>query len=124
MKAHELRVGNYLKFGEMRHACNHWDIRNLEIDEAKGVESPTYQPIPITERFLLQFGFVKRGELYAIDEDKFHTFSIVLGDDYTRLSFPIISSRDGENFKLYGIRYINQLQNLYFALTGIELKIK
>ena len=124
MKAGDLRVGNYFIFGEMRHACSYHDIANLEKDEANGVESPTYQPIPITKYFLLMFGFEYIQPLWVIDNDKFHTFKILLDDKVNGIHFPFIASSDGEHFKLYGIRYIHQLQNLYYALTGAELKIR
>jgi hypothetical protein len=57
MEAKELRIGNIFGFGEMIHKATHWDIRNLRVQELKGKNSLTYKPVPLTQEWLLKFGF-------------------------------------------------------------------
>ena len=74
-----------------------------------------FRPIPLTEEWLIKFGFVRVGML-TMRLDKFTCYC---EEDYT------------DNFCLGDIelfdvvpKYVHQLQNLYFALTGEELTIK
>lgn len=84
----------------------------------KGIE-----PIPLTEEWLLKFGFYTNGindiyytleieedscDLYYLKEDK----TIAIGQPY---------EAGGTELKF---EYVHQLQNLYFALTGDELVCK
>ena len=117
MKASELRIGNWIKDGN--------DFEQVTIDHLNCLSSGRceFDEIPLTEEWLLKFGFEKENSLYVIDKDKYHTFSILVGG----ISFPFIKSNDKvirENFSFYGIKYVHQLQNLYFALTGEEIVIK
>jgi hypothetical protein len=84
-----------------------------------------FEPIPLTEEWLLKFGCEK------VKSD-IPTFSIVYGefieDDYEHCL--IINLDVDNNFYIVikGVKlilkYVHQLQNLYFALTGEELTIK
>jgi hypothetical protein len=76
-------------------------------------------PIPLTEDWLLRMGFEK------ISQDCFrHTDN----DEY-KTTFTILYDAGLKLFKVafqhfwYSISVVNQLQNLYFALTGEELKV-
>ena len=131
MKASELRIGNLVflksknKFYEI--SSGH-DIE--EIDDAP--ENFDAVPIPLTEEWLLKFGFEK---IITDTEDAY-------GIDYN-LEVPdicYISYSDDFSCAIYGseyasknsigavpnwnsIKYVHGLQNLYFALTGEELTI-
>ena len=74
-------------------------------------------PIPITEKWLLKFGFYK--EHY---EDDFTKYCIVFED----IKFEFYIYYNGNKKICFGkltimFKYVHQLQNLYFALTGKEL---
>jgi hypothetical protein len=115
IQANELRIGNYVSmFGEQNLIV---DI-SLLMDIENGVE---FIPIPLTPEILEKCGFKETDveNMYEIDSDKFHTIRVLVGS----ISFPFLFSKDKEYFKLYGIKYLHQLQNLYFALTGEELSI-
>ena len=91
------------------------------------------EPIPITEEWLLKLGFI---------EDSFEYIKIISPDgllgirlnpydvDFEEIGVCIFQKDDTgiteehENHYvfLYSIKYIHQLQNLYFALTGKELE--
>lgn len=85
------------------------------------VQSTIFEPIEIAEEWLLKFGF----ELYENRTHKIYALSI--GDKFLQY---IIRNDDKENPVLqyysipFYIKYVHQLQNLYFALTGEELQVK
>lgn len=120
--ARELRIGN-LAFENGRGV--------ITIDGAmiKWIEERSYrgiEPIPLTEEWLLKFGFEKhitgcfikgyaeQGELIIFDS-----------------STPVAKANDikeGEYYYMFHrsahmLQHVHQLQNLYFALTGNELTL-
>ena len=70
------------------------------------------EPIPLTEDWLLKFGFEKDNEYYSKGTKHYHlpSKSFYSGNDH--VSGGNVDAR---------IKYVHQLQNLYFALTGEEL---
>ena len=76
------------------------------------------KPIPITEELLLKFDF-------EIEEfSDFTLYSLSINDKYdTKISyFNETKEFDlGIDIPLNHIKYVHQLKNLYFALTGKEL---
>ena len=114
MKAQELRIGNYLKKDVV-----------VKID-AKiifdiWIEAEDYEPIPITEEWVLKFGFYK--ELRDSGEAGFfmskNDCNVIIKDFGDGFLFIWELSFMGKP-----IKYVHQLQNLYFALTSEELEIK
>lgn len=128
MKASELRIGNWFKFGELTHTMTHWDIRNLSVDEMRGRNTEAYRPIPLTEELLLKCGFVKGNAIYStgysiyIRKTDFYLRPAYKGGYYW--GFNISDEKnDCELNDVRPIEYLHQLQNLYFALTEEELPI-
>jgi len=120
MKATELRIGNYVKC-YVKGITDRFDTVQLNIyhltDICKQIKDYKYEPIPLTEEWLLKFGF----ELDIED------------DGYQKGKYKVSVSDEGCLFFIYvgyypeeiaEFKYIHQLQNLYFALTGEELEIK
>jgi len=109
MKANELRVGNYV-------------IQDMEF--IRGISSMSLhkfnlgliqlKPILLVEEWIFAFGFEKNenGFFNLIKDSE---VQILIRDDYWTC--------DGIVFSLFNLKYVHQLQNLYFALTGEELKI-
>jgi len=139
MKTSNLRVGNFIK-------STSFDVsRVVSIDANGNVEFVHYAipdseigvwqdgeitPIRITEEWLLMFGFNKFGNLnqtYFLNHDLETSFSFgnYAHAQTDRRSKPnlIIEGRiicpDNGNLK-----YVHQLQNLYFAIKGTELTLK
>lgn len=125
MNVKELRIGNYVHNNVESFAIQAKDlIFLLAFDNEHYAE-----PIPLTEEWLLKFGFIKKinnGSEYLryywdgdimiyVDED---TNAMYLGD-YDEY-------HDCKPFGLseQKIQYVHQLQNLAFLLTGNELTIK
>lgn len=128
MKAEDLRVGNFVK-----HRNTELQICQIFVDSFQGMYvggkgSYTYansDPIPLTEEWLLKFGFHDRSGTmknrlgYGIDINTMIEIAwYKLGND-VRLQ----SKGSGWTFNTK-ILYVHQLQNLYHSLTGEELTIK
>jgi hypothetical protein len=115
MEAKELRIGNFIT---SKSSSTYWEIN---IDDLILInENPShYLPIPITEEWLLKFGFIKDAVLFSITENDEHksVFSIQYDNHLEVFKIPITGF-------WYEIKYIHQLQNLYFALTNQELTLK
>jgi len=110
MKASELRIGNYVNdsIGLITIGLN----GNIKF-------AYVYHPIPLTEEWLLKFGFDKldKAHFKIIQKDIFNSpFTITLDENE-------IFKLDFQGF-WYQLEFLHQLQNLYFALTNEELKIK
>lgn len=115
MVAKELRIGNLVEKGNELFEADFITIKMAN----------NYKPIPLTKEILLKFGFEKQ-------ETILHTFfENDYGDFYFSLqlmnnnSFHLRirnDSQENERYTGLGIfKYVHQLQNLYFALTGEEL---
>lgn len=107
MKANELRIGNwYLSFGV--------DLKQVE-SITKDKILIDFHPIPLTEEWLLKFGF----DSHKSSKELLFGSLICLERQMNELF--IVNPFDKHQYK---IDYVHQLQNLYFALTGEELEIK
>ena len=120
MKKEELMYGNKLLFlNEVVTFSHISQIREDGIFWIKTIESKIdsksfhFKPIPITEEWLLKFGFFKHNNAYVLEKpnENIMNFKFSIWSDFTYNSseFPV------------ELKYVHQLQNLYFALTGNEL---
>jgi len=113
MRAEELRIGNYVidEFGDCRKIL-HLNKSSVEFDYGIIDMYENLKSVPLTEDWLLKFGFIK---LEGWDDTFFFQLNNVQILEYN------ISGYDYDDFN---IKNVHQLQNLYFALTGEELTIK
>lgn len=118
MKAQELRLGNlvYDTGGK---------VNTINMDAFKYLLSYgdtdicQVKPIPLTEEWLVKFDGKKI--LYSeIKDYSFGDYSVTIIKDVFK--FWVVDSIDSP--LCIEIKYVHQLQNLYFALTGEELTIK
>lgn len=125
MKASELRIGNYVD-GEGKtiiiESIN-WDGINGCIDRYDEYSIDALKPIPLTEQWLLDFGFRKYGTYFTRKYGKRVKYHKVTP------KFHKESKNYREPYFVYNpsrieINYVHQLQNLHFSLTGEELTIK
>jgi hypothetical protein len=115
MKANELRIGNwYQDNGELK------QVNPNTIQDVWACERTWCQPIPITEEWLLKFGFVDNIDSYY----KRHTESETNFDWDIETGLYIIDDNGLVLKDISHIEYVHQLQNLFFALTGEELEVK
>ena len=121
MKANELRIGNYVYFGKTETKLFCVDLLNIAFEKIKNTKSEI-QPIPLTEEWLIKFGF-NQDEILNY---RYNSEWKLDGKNYDFIYIDIddkdICINDSWNHRK--IKYVHQLQNLYFALTGEELKIK
>jgi hypothetical protein len=123
MKAKDLRIGNLVYFNE----------ELLKFDFESGWNFDFIKPIPLTEEWLLKFGFEK--VIYESDETGYGTDYeldikgvglISYSDDFSCALFGSKeSSKDELGFlpNWDNCKHVHSLQNLYFALTGEELTL-
>jgi hypothetical protein len=115
MKASELRIGNITSMGVV---CsiedNVFRVLDSEGDTFKNTWADI-QPIPLTEEWLLKLGFTDEEDYLELEIHE--SLSIIyVGYLALMLDGVIIQINDVNSDK------VHQLQNLYFALTGEELK--
>jgi hypothetical protein len=113
MKANELRIGNLIDTGDF-HIPSCKGIYEMKNDWF--TYSNMFNPIPLTEEWLLKFGF-KQDETYCSIHIKYGIELMNIANKYFRGYYR------GATIAI-DIQYVHQLQNLYFALTGEELTVK
>jgi hypothetical protein len=139
MKANELRIGNYVVIdgittlsitvlGVLNDKIYYSPINNDEFDKDFYSLMSYVKPIPLTEEWLLKFGFEKY--IKETDYDSIYELKNINIPKSGYFEFSVGFIENEINIFLYSgeclrhIKYIHQLQNLYFALTGEELTIK
>ncbi len=124
MKANELRVGNWVRFGISK-PCQFelGDFADWYNDHNSHEYGDHISPIEITEEWLLKFGFeqwnswglIRKPYVMSNVIDGTSDFMVVLGED------PPFVAIDGNCVCWSKTLYVHQLQNLYQSLTGEEL---
>lgn len=117
MKANELRIGNLVNINGIELTLKP-NLFCLIIDEQ--IVLP--KPIPLTEEWLLKFDEIKKfrnGIYLPIMNLRAEIHFEIYGNE-------IISTikSDFANLILDRIKYVHQLQNLFFALTNTEINPK
>ena len=122
IEAKELMIDNYISYlaekkqvlgfdEETVYFKNTISIDYIDIDEI--------EPIPLTEEWLLKFGFKKRKNRHL-----FHWENKIVISEYKDEFENFFYPKTGYDIRFSNeIKYVHQLQNLYFALTGAELTV-
>lgn len=109
MEATELRISNYVNYKGKPIVVLSTDILACEIRKP-------FSPIPLTEQWLLDFGFDEKGTI----ENENYKFSIMYYDCWN-ISYEEKKGYGESECFLRNFWSVHQLQNLYFALTQTEL---
>jgi len=140
MKATELRLGNYV----------YHESSTCKLETVLAFEDvEEYNPIPLTEEWLLKFGFAEQNDEKkerlkwptvhtsiswvlrgnTPESDWFRVYQQIHEPDILDVKYDIRGIKLGE-YRVYAclyfvktIEYVHQLQNLYFAMTERELEI-
>ena len=143
----ELRIGNYVNFIVKttdnkdikilsKVECLHRNVAELSdgINTFTAAYVTNIEAIPLTEEILLSFGFMKKDENgrygyiyfkshndynYVVERDFNKYPSHFFGIEYTDSPNPEDDYKP-EHFS-FDMKYVHQLQNMWFALTGEEL---
>lgn len=113
IQANELRIGNYIiRANGFPSAVSAYDFEHTNFQETN--------PIPITPEILEKCGFdltqwFCEGS-YKIREDK--------SDMLYGWTFVVRNANHDREIEFGYFKYVHELQNLYFALTGEELEIE
>ena len=114
MKTNELRFGNYVydTLGK---------VNKIDLEAITYIAKEPHnqvKPIPLTEEWLLKFGFeLEYSQLTNIY--KYFLPNSPFG--YSQGNFGVFTQTGCFSVEL---KYVHQLQNLYFALTGEEVTFK
>lgn len=127
VKANELRIGNLIIRKDLGNGNERIETI-IELGEKAVTSGPvkvicqysSLNPIPLTEEWLLKFGFIKEsdisGEFFSISKHRVYLFKETFEFE--------LNTHDEHRFNLFkSFQYVHQLQNLYFALTGEDLII-
>lgn len=144
MKTNELRIGNgimirntgrellSMAMSAFEGTGEEWQFVkvNLQILEwlERGSIAWEIQPITLTEEWFIRFGFKKNISFYRIiGSDK--ALEVGLNNDTSEIQyycyFRNFNKGGADDFVLLrkDLKYVHELQNLFFALTGEELTI-
>lgn len=110
IQANELRIGNLVNMTCDNASFNARIYVGDFMDINMGYK--LVDPIPLTEEWLLKFGFIESETCFKKGFLMFRFYE-------SGLFIPNIGS-----VEMKEVKYVHQLQNLYFALTGSELVLK
>lgn len=131
MKTSELRLGNLVQYGGVTAKVSHIEksffyceseLIYFTRDGERGAK-----PIPLTEEWLLKFGFHLRDGFsntfkLNVEKHEYDCSEITYSEKEGLLRFS--NGQEKGATLIPHIKYVHQLQNLYFALTGEELTLK
>jgi hypothetical protein len=138
IQANELRIGNWIADrGGKEWQIDHWEYKDKVSSKPDSFVLPAMsmtnsfhpyteyldylQPIPLTEEWLIRFGFTPDHNDYFLECEE-HGVEL-------EASWSSRNQKTGESYgwhisKYKHVKHVHSLQNLYFALTGEELETK
>lgn len=125
MKLEELRIGNYIRAKSDKVIET---VCMLRVGKINGCNLPFYEPVPLTEDWLIKFGFQEIRNTFSIDcleyqmEVSINSFSGTL-ERYPNWFIGIKLGYSNDKVTITK-QYIHQLQNLYYDWTDKELQIQ
>jgi hypothetical protein len=117
MKANELRIGNYVQYPNLKKP-----VRVSIIDTTETSTETKCQPIPLTEKWLFWFGFTKHHSDFYND-----VLYLINLTDNLEFDWGVYPKQFGSGIQIKNsdkLKYVHQLQNIYFAITNEELTLK
>lgn len=131
MESTEVRIGNLVHFEEVNIDENDFEksFRESFKISARGLcewhlgYERGYAPILLTKSWLLKLGFKEYID-FGVNTGIFDKMLLSDGFSYSINSKKVTIIHDGNKISHWinkEIKYVHQLQNLYFALTGDEL---
>ncbi|MDV3537917.1 hypothetical protein CMU94_02120 [Elizabethkingia anophelis] len=139
MRISELRIGNiievdYIAYNKISknikvktsvlgiNTTNNKVLVRVSSGEMKWVSIKNVNPIELTGDWLVKLGFENKHSTYSIENDKYE-FSLFFYDAWN-LHYEEKENYGDTEIDLCGYWNIHELQNLFFALSGEDLKIQ
>jgi hypothetical protein len=126
MEAKDLRVTNLIYNDRIVNAVILIGFNSVELITPQGnnitARLDLVKPIPLTEEWLIKFGINKYSDKHYILEI-LNRGRLNFYTEKDKVSVEI-GNKSGYSFGYPKIKYLHELQNLYFALTGQELLYK
>jgi len=114
----ELRIGNWVKSNHLLVDKNiKLKLQDFSLMYTDINFGTSFNGIPIAEKWLLKFGFVKN-QKHGIEN--YITSDLTYYPDNNQVK---IFDRFGGSIYVENIKYVHQLQNLYFSTTQTELEL-
>ena len=139
MEVNELRIGNYVKFYDPINGTNIYKVYRINDSGSVSLEDKgqlasctvkNIEPIELTGDILIMTGFFKRSyrEIYFITPCVgCYDYYISYQNKDNKYSFVASGYKNGElkrQIRLDNIKYLHELQNIFFSFTNQELEIK
>ena len=128
MKREEFRIGNLVNYriiDEIDERKQWYEVSRIDEFDFMQIDDD-YQPIELTEEWLLKFGFEKHDTTYTTSYKPMFYF-LIEDFEYKETGFkgfiyPLTEIGYFLSCQYVHLQHVHQLQNLYFALTGLELE--
>ena len=114
MKANELRIGNYV---DIKH--DEYECESFQFNFESGWNMEFVHPIPLTEEWLLKFNLNK-----PTNKHPYHFKKSMVEFLHSEYQNKLKCFYNNAPMFSFPCKYVHELQNLYFAITGEELIIK
>lgn len=134
ISANELRIGNCVAIEHCRYGEPYLTIESIGLESVnfdfRAYSVGEIKPIPITEEWLVKFGFENRRGSFLIDIENemdkwdYKTYlelEEAIDEWYCSLQYVDDGCKTNHSSPMPNLKYVHQLQNLYYALTGKEL---
>ena len=127
MQANELRIGNYIRLFDTKE-CYKIHLVSKGVVQVEGeilggevLKTNNINPIPLTPEILEKCGFV-----WSHLEEEYVLTSKVGVIFLSKDGYSVSTGTNDSFIRIFGLtcKYLHQLQNLYFALTGEELNVQ
>lgn len=124
MKASELRVGNYVTTGKKEWVISVVsDSNEVRVTDGKftaiaQIPINEIHPIPLTEEWLLKFGLNN-----PTNEKPYHFKKSAVEFLHSEFQDELKCFCNDKPMFSFPCKYVHQLQNIYYSITGEELKI-
>jgi hypothetical protein len=131
MDARELRIGNWVQThladfagGKYKRVDGNIIASYDAVQNASRIVIGDISPIPLTPEILEKAGFVKQNNGWVHGGPKGYLVTVFSLYDNNMAQGELDLQLNGSNLPMPNVKYLHQLQNLYFALTGEELNIE
>lgn len=123
MEAAELRIGNIVDQGSYGPTpCTAYEIYNYSLYKKGGRVAEYYKqwkPILLDGGWMLNLGLIQFMDHFSIEHGPWH-YSVQRHPSYSEGWILFIDVTDVAAPPSMKVKYVHQLQNLYFFLTGME----